>query len=66
MSEPKTVDHLADHLSFTVPEAAKVSGIPVQLVRAAVLSGDLESFTVPGSSRQRIRRRELEAWLDAM
>lgn len=56
---------LADRLTLTVPEAAALAGIPVKIVRAAVLNADLATFTV-GSTRPRVRREDLDAWVRSL
>lgn len=53
---------LSEQLTLTVPEAAAVSGIPVKIVRAAALHGDLAIFTV-GSTTMRVKRRDLDEWV---
>ncbi|KAA8821752.1 DNA-binding protein [Bifidobacterium vespertilionis] len=53
---------LADRLTLTIPEAAVLSGLPVKIVRAAVLNDDLQSFTV-GSMTKRVKRTDLDDWI---
>lgn len=61
MSE-KASAPLADRLTLTVPEAAALSGIPVKVVRAAVVCDELASFTA-GSTTRRIKRADLDGWV---
>lgn len=50
---------------LTADEAAALTGIPVKIVRAAVRSGDLPA-RYAGSSTARIRRSDLDAWVDEL
>lgn len=61
---------VADRLSFTIQTASLLAGIPEKTIREAIRSGDLHSFTTnryqSGSMTVRIRRRELEDWLNTL
>lgn len=53
---------LAERLTLTIPEAADLSGIPLRNLKAAIRDGILPVFTL-GSSRLRVRRRDLDAFV---
>lgn len=56
---------LKDRLTLTVPEASALSGIPYKIVNAAVKNNDLEACYA-GSSTVRIRRADLDDWVEAL
>lgn len=47
------------------PEAEALTGIPVKIIRAQVRNGLLKA-RMAGSTTMRIRRADLDAWLDAL
>lgn len=58
---------MTDILSYTLPEAAKVSGFSFQEVTAAVARGDLKARKATPTSRyRRILHSDLLAWLNAL
>ena len=48
-----------------VPEAEALTGVPAKLIRAQVRNGLLKA-RMAGSTTMRIRRADLDAWLDAL
>ena len=54
---------LERRLALSVPNAARVAGLPQEAVRRAVDDGSLRHFTLPGSSKRYVRRAELDDWV---
>lgn len=50
---------------LTADEAAALTGVPPKVIRAQIRSGDLPA-RYAGSSTARIRRVDLDAWMDAL
>ena len=48
-----------------VPEAEALTGVPAKIIRAQVRNGLLKARRA-GSTTRRIRRADLDAWLDAL
>lgn len=48
-----------------VPEAEALTGVPAKIIRAQVRNGLLKA-RMAGSTTMRIRRADLDAWLDAL
>mgnify|MGYP007126431695 FL=1 len=48
-----------------VPEAEALTGVPTKITRAQVRNGLLKA-RMAGSTTMRIRRADLDAWLDAL
>ena len=48
-----------------MPEAEALTGVPVKIIRAQVRNGLLKA-RMAGSTTMRIRRADLDAWLDAL
>lgn len=56
----------AQRLSWPLDQAALVAGIPYKALNAAADRGELRTFTLPGSRSRRVRRRDLEDWVDLL
>ena len=48
-----------------MPEAEALTGVPAKIIRAQVRNGPLKA-RMAGSTTMRIRRADLDAWLDAL
>ena len=56
---------IADRPLLGVPEAEALTGVPAKIIRAQVRNGLLKA-RMAGSTTMRIRRADLDAWLDAL
>ncbi|MBT1161676.1 excisionase [Bifidobacterium sp. SO1] len=56
---------IQERLTLTLPEAAWLAGLPVRELRHAADRHDLETFTLT-STTKRVRRRDLEDWLNTL
>lgn len=56
---------LRDKLTLTIPEAEALSGVPSKVLRAQVKAGLLPA-RYAASSTPRIRRQDLDMWLEAL
>ena len=56
----------AQRLSWPLDQAALVAGIPYRALADAAGRGELRTFTLPGSRSRRVRRRDLEDWVDLL
>lgn len=56
---------LGERLLLTVPEAAQLSGIPLRNLKTALADGLLPACTT-GSSRQYIRRTDLDHYIETL
>lgn len=65
MTEKVPAMPLERRLALSVPNAARVAGLPEEAVRRAVADGSLRCFTV-GSSKRYVRRAELEDWVASL
>lgn len=54
---------LADKLLLSLPEAAMLSGIPVDKLRSAVKSGALKAIPAIGRGLGKVRRADLDAYV---
>lgn len=54
---------LSDRLSFSVPQAAKVTGISRDTLYGEIRCGRLKSF-MAGRRNYRVSRTSLEEWMD--
>lgn len=48
-----------------MPEAEALTGVPAKIIRAQVRNGLLKA-RMAGNTTMRIRRADLDAWLDAL
>lgn len=56
---------ITDRPLLGVPEAEALTGVPAKIIRAQVRNGLLKA-RMAGSTTMRIRRADLDAWLDAL
>ena len=56
---------IADRPLLGVPEAEALTGVPAKIIRANVRNGLLKAC-LAGSTTMRIRRRDLDEWLDML
>lgn len=56
---------ITDRPLLGVPEAEALTGVPAKIIRAQVRNGLLKA-RMAGSTTMRIRRRDLDEWLDML
>lgn len=56
---------ISDRPLLGVPEAEALTGIPAKIIRAQIRNGLLKA-RMAGSTTMRIRRADLDDWLDAL
>ena len=56
---------IADRPLLGVPEVEALTGVPAKIIRANVRNGLLGACMV-GSTTMRIRRADLDSWLDSL
>ena len=64
-SENNAADPKENRPLWGVPEAEALTGVPAKIIRAQVRNGLLKA-RMAGSTTMRIRRADLDAWLDAL
>lgn len=57
---------LADRLTYTISQAAQISGLTERQLRAAIQRGDLATFTLPDSTLRHVTRRALILWVEGL
>lgn len=65
MSETPHYVPMEHRLAYTLPQAASMTGLPINVIRQNVDTGSLPSFTL-GSTVRHIRRTDLETWLASL
>ena len=66
MTDSKTLFvPIADRPLLGVPEAEALTGVPAKIIRANVRNGLLRTC-MAGSTTMRIRRADLDSWLDSL
>lgn len=64
-SKKKPYVPINDRPLLGVPEAEALTGVPAKIIRAQIRNGLLKA-RMAGSTTMRIRRADLDAWLDAL
>jgi excisionase family DNA binding protein len=60
---PPAISELAHKLMLSLPEAARLSGVPVQTLRGAVKTGKLKIVKSAGRGFGKVKRDSLEAYV---
>jgi hypothetical protein len=61
-----TISDLAHKLLLSLPEASRLSGVPIDKLRAAVNSGELATVSGVGRGLGKVRRETLETYVKSL
>ncbi len=64
--EHATISDLAHKLLLSLPEASRLSGVPIDKLRAAVNSGELATVSGVGRGLGKVRRETLETYVKSL